>query len=90
MTKMTYLNKNGEVVRKSFKDIGATWEKMNEARVDYATKQEVDYLKKYGLRPTIFNVSNLRKFGHVQLPEHYVNVVLNHGAKDKRRLSKLM
>ncbi len=81
---MEFLNKNGEVVRRQLKDIGATWEKMNTLNVEQMTKEEKEYLERYGLRTTIFNVANLRTYGHVQLFPHYVAVCLAHGAVDKR------
>ena len=84
--KNTYLNRKGEVVSLSFKEVGASWRQMNEARVDTAKKEEIEFLKKYGLKPTIFNVSNLRLFEHIHLYPHFVEVVLEHGAIDKRHI----
>ena len=48
-----------------------------------------EYLIKYGLKTTIFNVSNLRN-GYIQLPTHFIGVVLKHGAVDKRTLVKVV
>jgi len=81
-----YLNRNGEIVTRTFKQLNTTWTKMNEYMVKYSTKEEVDFLKKYGLQPTIFNVANLRKLDHVYLTEHYVKVCLEHGAVDHRKV----
>lgn len=82
--KLTFLNRHGQVVNKTLKEVGTTWERMNNVRVDYVTKEEKEYLERYGLQTTIFNVANLRKYGYVQLPAHYVMVVLQHGAVDMR------
>jgi hypothetical protein len=78
--KRTYLNRYGQIVKISHKELGASWTQMNEAHVSSVTKEEKDYLEKYGLKTTIFNVANLRKYDHVYLTEHYVKVALEHGA----------
>lgn len=80
--KKAYLNKNGEVVLKSFKDLNTSWMAINSYYVDRMTKEENEFLKKYGLRPTIFNVSNLREIGHIYLTS--VDFVLKCGAVDCR------
>lgn len=80
----TYLTKNGEVRRLTFKEIGTTWRKMNENYTNYATKEETEFLRHFGLEPTIFNISNLREYGVVHLTKHFVEVVLKNGAVDKR------
>jgi hypothetical protein len=85
----TYLTKQGEIRQLKHKDIGASWTDMNEAYVKYMTKEEGAFLEKYGLRPTIFNVANLRKFGVIHLPEGIIKTALEHGAMD-RRLRKVI
>lgn len=82
--KRAYLNRNGEVVLKSMKELGTTWEKINNYQVSDMTKEEKNFLKKYGLKTTIFNVANLRRLGYIHLPKHYIGVVLKHGAVDRR------
>ena len=80
----TYLTKAGTVRNMTHKEIGASWREMNEARVQYATKEEIEFLKNYGLKSTIFNVANLRKWGVVEISPHFVDVVLSFGAVDMR------
>jgi len=82
--RLTFLNRNGEVVEKQLKDIGATWYGINKVRAKSLSKEESEFLKKYGLKSTIFNVANLRTYSHVHLPSYYIGVVLAHGAKDMR------
>ena len=82
--KQNYLNKYGEVVTKTFKELGTSWFKINNYRADTITKKEHEFLKKYGLKPTVFNVANLRELGHIHLTEHFVKVVLKNGGIDKR------
>ena len=91
---LTFLNRSGEVVNLTLKQLSilvgrkVTWEKINNANLpDSAVIDatiEVDFLNKYGLNSTIFNVANLRLFGHVQLPKYYIDVVLKQGATDRR------
>jgi hypothetical protein len=82
-----YLNRNGEIVTKTFKELKTTWTKMNEYKCNYGGMlDEIAFLKKYGLQPTIFNIANLRKLDHVYLTEHYVKVCLEHSAKDLREV----
>jgi hypothetical protein len=78
--KRTYLNKYGRIVKLSHKELGASWTQINEAQVKYMDKDEKEFLEKYGLKPTIFNVANLRKYGHIYLTEHDIKVVREHGA----------
>jgi hypothetical protein len=82
--KQNYLNKYGEVVSKKFKDLGTSWTKINMYNCSSMTKEEKEFLERYGLQPTIFNVANLRELGHIHLTEHFVKVVLKNGAIDKR------
>lgn len=82
-----YLNRNGEIVTKTFKELKTTWTKMNEYKCGYGVMhEEIKLLEKYGLQPTIFNVANLRELDHIYLTEHYVKVCLEHGAVDHREV----
>ena len=80
----SFLNKNGEVIKLHSISYPALWAEMSTARDDYCSKKTADLLKKYGLEFTIFNVTNIQRWGLVHLPEHFVGVVLEHGAKDRR------
>jgi hypothetical protein len=91
MTYNVYLNSYGEVVTKTFKELGTTWDKINNYKCSYPlTKEEKLFFERYGLRPTIFNVANLRKIGHIHLPSFFIQVCLEHGAVDKRRNKKCL
>ena len=83
--KRTYLTKNGTVELLHHKQIKASWLQMHNAQVDYVSKKEQDFLHKYGLKTTIFNVANLRKYGYVHLYPSFIKIVLNKGAVDKRK-----
>jgi len=69
MTKMYILYKNGSMYYDSLKPHGLTWIKVNEVRADYCYKETADFLKKYGLKPTIYNVANYQKYGKIVLPK---------------------
>lgn len=86
MSKRYFLNKDGEVVKLHFRDIGTSWVEMSTNYACVVTKDEMDFLDKYGLNATIFNVANLRSHGCIYLTPHYVNVVLKHGAIDKTKV----
>jgi len=82
-----YLNKYGEVVTKTFAELGTTWTKINMYYARSVTKEEKEFLERYGLQTTIFNVANLREIGHVYLTNYYTGLVLKHGAIDKRKIN---
>ena len=81
----TFLTRDGKVVELPSKNI-PTWAAMCEARDNYVLSTTITFLKRYGLEPTIFNVANYQRWGIVHLYPHFVDVVLEHGAKDERGL----
>lgn len=89
----TFLNRYGEVVNMRLNDIKSlrngvklgTYDRMYfNYEYNYCSKEESIFLEKYGLKTTVFNVNNLREYGHVHLHPHFIEVVLKHGAVDKR------
>jgi len=81
-----FLNSYGEVVIKRLCDVkkGLNWYMLNHVTADSVSKSDFEFLKKYGLEPTIFNVGSLVEFRHIHLYPHFIEVVLSYGAIDKR------
>lgn len=74
-------SENTKPLRFNQKRITVTWDSMNNCNEAQNIDKEVyDVLIKYGLPCTVFNCSNLQKYGYVQLPEYYKNVTLKNGA----------
>lgn len=48
---------------------GLTWNKVNMVNCSYAFKETIEFLKKYDLKPTIYNVANYQRFGKIVLPD---------------------
>lgn len=84
---LTFIFKDGTIRNGKLKTIGASWEEMHNLNVDKMRKEEHEFLTRYGLKTTIFNVSNLRKYGAIQLYPHNVETAIKHGAKDLRMVS---
>lgn len=95
MAKYTYLTKFGTIQTLTMEEVASinnitkryyfpSWESMHNIKVDYVSKEESEFLKRYGLKTTIFNVGNLRKYGAVQIYPNDVKIALEHGAKDMR------
>lgn len=86
----TYINKYGEIVNKSFKDIKKetgkkiSWSLINNIQVNDMSKSEKIFLAKYDLQPNIFNVANLRVYGYIFLYPASISRALKNGAIDKR------
>jgi hypothetical protein len=85
--RLTYLMRDGTVQIRTMKSIhkNMSWEKMNEITPLWnLSKEDNNFLIRYGLERTLFNVANLQYFGAIQLYPHFVKIVLDHGAIDQR------
>ena len=87
MTKYTFINKHGMIKEMSFKEIKEktgktiTWADMNNIKADYFKKETKEFLDRYGLKHTIFNVANFQEWGHIQLYPHFQEVAIKNGAR---------
>lgn len=69
----------------------ATWTKMNEVMPKFSmNQQEKDFFRRYGLKPTIFNLANLQHFGEVPLTPFYALKVLKAGATATEEVKKAL
>ena len=88
---MIYLNKHGQIVKKTMKQIKAetgkpiSWELMHQITKHKVTnKQEYEYLKKYLGEVSVFTWNNFKQWGYVQLYPHWQEVAIKNGAEDLR------
>ena len=63
------LFKSGILIHTDLSKVGLNWIKVNNVYTSHITREEKQFLEKYGLRPSIFNVANLRKFGKIVIPD---------------------
>ena len=63
------LFKNGTMMHTDLSKVGLTWTQVNNVLVSNMTTEERMFLDHYGLKPSIYNVANLRKFGKIVLSE---------------------
>lgn len=75
------INSNGFI---EYKTGYATESEMNKLSVEYFDKETFEFLKNYGQRPTIFNVSNYQMFKQLQLYAWFVRIALQNGATTTR------
>lgn len=59
----------------------ATWAQMNGFWGHSCSKEDHEFLKRYGQRPTIFNIANLQKCDEVPLPPYYARLAIDNGAQ---------
>jgi hypothetical protein len=74
--KYNFITKNGEIIETDsikilFEGLGIknmSWERLNRIHsVERFTKEQADFLKKYGLSPSTWNVACLQQIGMVYL-----------------------
>lgn len=90
---MYWLNNNGKIEKLSLNVVAERNGRKSLTRYDLefrvtnlVSDATFDFLKKYGLRPTIFNCSCFEKFKHILVYPYYALYCVKQGAKISKEL----